>query len=266
MDEFKEMKREQKRDAMRFSEHFQDLGANSYNYGSNHLTDINAFSSSDNEACYTDEEEDYHKVGVVEDELGACYLDQIAQSRFSIQQTSLYGIREYRGKSRLLQHVDIKSTHAASIIVNVAQMGVEEPWPLEIFDHSDRLHEVVMAEGDILYYESARNVHARTHPFQGEKFANIFAHYRPLVPLTSAGDDSWFARRNPFGTHPPLRNLQESGKENDRLRRLPPNSTEVVAEDLWLNSAVVLRSERDLLDQWRDNTGSEIASESYTFS
>lgn len=58
--------------------------------------------------------------------------------------------------ARLLTHVDRQNTHAASLIVNIAQEGIKEPWMVEIYDFADRLHEIEMEEGDIVYYESAR--------------------------------------------------------------------------------------------------------------
>lgn len=263
-----------------FSDHFKGLGGNAYTYGSDRLDDVHALSpSSEDSACAKDTERKgtvEATEGVHEDTRRACYRDKIARSRFSIQQTSLYGVREYKGQSRLLQHVDIKSTHAASIIINVAQSGVKEPWPLEIFDHSNRLHEVVMAEGDILYYESARNVHARTNPFLGQHFANIFAHYRPLLPGTDEGDAMWFSRENPFGTPPPERHScpeksvvgVRAGKRGGGGRGLSGSRSgsaieEVREGDLWLNPAVTLQTEQDLLDQWRDNMNDGADREAY---
>ena len=75
--------------------------------------------------------------------------------RVSLKQTSLYGIREYHRGSRLTAHIDRLTTHAASIIINVAQTDTKEPWPLEIYDHAGRMHVAVMTPGDIIYYESA---------------------------------------------------------------------------------------------------------------
>ena len=54
-----------------------------------------------------------------------------------------------------------------------------------------RLHEVDMAEGDIIYYESARCLHGRMQPLEGAHYVNLFAHYRPL------GDPAWFEKANP---------------------------------------------------------------------
>ncbi|KAJ1436643.1 hypothetical protein B484DRAFT_393118 [Ochromonadaceae sp. CCMP2298] len=48
---------------------------------------------------------------------------------------------QYNDGTRLLTHVDRESTHAASLIINVGQSLMREPWQLEIYDFADRLHE-----------------------------------------------------------------------------------------------------------------------------
>jgi prolyl 4-hydroxylase len=60
---------------------------------------------------------------------------------------------QYQEGARLLTHVDRLATHAVSLIVNVAQGNLDEPWPVEVYDHADRLHEIVMEPGDVIYYE-----------------------------------------------------------------------------------------------------------------
>lgn len=49
--------------------------------------------------------------------------------------------------ARLLTHVDREATHAASLIINIAQGAIRKPWKVEIYDFSDRLHEVEMEPG-----------------------------------------------------------------------------------------------------------------------
>lgn len=72
---------------------------------------------------------------------------------------------------------------------------------MEIFDFEDRLHEVEMNEGDIVYYESARCLHGRMRPLDGAFYVNLFAHYRPI------GDRAWFMKSNPDGTPTPVGDL-----------------------------------------------------------
>jgi len=101
-------------------------------------------------------------------------------SGVELELTDIYGMRRYEDGARLLTHVDREETHAASLIINVAQGDVREPWPVEIYDFADRLHEVYMDEGDIVYYESARCLHGRMRPLRGGHYVNLFAHYRPI--------------------------------------------------------------------------------------
>eukprot|EP00566_Odontella_aurita_P014628 CAMPEP_0113553968 /NCGR_PEP_ID=MMETSP0015_2-20120614/15893_1 /TAXON_ID=2838 /ORGANISM="Odontella" /LENGTH=526 /DNA_ID=CAMNT_0000455067 /DNA_START=294 /DNA_END=1874 /DNA_ORIENTATION=+ /assembly_acc=CAM_ASM_000160 len=122
-----------------------------------------------------------------------------------LENTSLYGLRRYEEGSRLLSHVDRVNTHAASVIINVAQGNVTKPWTVEVYDHADRLHEVVMEPGDIIYYESAKCLHGRNTPLQGmgAYYVNMFSHYRPV------GDSEWYVRPNPEGTPQPLIDVGE---------------------------------------------------------
>ena len=109
-----------------------------------------------------------------------------------VEQTVMYGLRQYESGARLLTHVDRLSTHVVSLIVNVAQGGLEEEWPVEVFDHFGRLHEIVMEPGDMVYYESAKNLHSRNRPLVGKDafYTNLFTHYRPV-----GEGDNWY--KNP---------------------------------------------------------------------
>eukprot|EP01036_Dinobryon_divergens_P037626 gene37626-49268_t len=115
-----------------------------------------------------------------------------------LENTDIYGIRRYENGARLLTHTDRESTHAVSMIVNIAQFGIRKPWMVEIYDHADRLHEIEMAPGDVVYYESARCLHGRMTPLEGDYYVNLFTHYRPV------GDPEWFLKPNPPGTPEPL--------------------------------------------------------------
>ena len=66
-----------------------------------------------------------------------------------------------------------------SVIINVGQQ-VDQDWPLVIIDHYGRTHNIILKPGEVLFYESAKCYHGRPHPLQGDRFANIFGHTRPL--------------------------------------------------------------------------------------
>ena len=77
-------------------------------------------------------------------------------------------------------HVDTASTHVVSAIINVDQRVDEgKDWKLLILDHEGVEHELSMLPGDMLLYESAKLLHGRPQPFEGDYYDNIFIHYKP---------------------------------------------------------------------------------------
>ena len=111
-----------------------------------------------------------------------------------LENTDIYGLRRYEHGARLLTHVDRESTHATSMIINIAQGDIKQPWAIEIYDFAGRLHEIYMDPGTIVYYESARCLHGRMAPLNGSYYVNLFTHYRPI------GDPEWFLKGNPPGS------------------------------------------------------------------
>lgn len=174
------------------------------------------------------------------------------------EQTVMYGLRQYETNARLLTHVDRLNTHVVSLIVNVAQGGLEEDWPVEVYDHYGRLHEVVMEPGDVVYYESAKNLHSRNRPLVGEHayYTNLFTHYRPI----GAGDN-WYKDETEPGREPVL--------EVEGECVVPPEVTGIETEfkgygrvkcqDLRLGSNIspslhVAKSGEDLVAWWKRTT------------
>lgn len=52
-------------------------------------------------------------------------------------------------------------------------------WPLEVYDHSGRAHNVSMCPGDVVLYESHTVLHGRPFALRGEAYANVFVHFKP---------------------------------------------------------------------------------------
>ena len=48
-----------------------------------------------------------------------------------------------------------------------------------ICDHEGQAHSVALKAGQALLYESARLLHSRPHPLQGDYYTNFFIHFRP---------------------------------------------------------------------------------------
>lgn len=91
--------------------------------------------------------------------------------------TSLYGIRVYREGAVLLPHVD-RLPLVASAMVNIAQ-DVDEPWPMEIYDHDGQAHNITLDPGDMLLFESHSAIHGRPFPLKGRFYAMLFIHFEP---------------------------------------------------------------------------------------
>lgn len=95
-----------------------------------------------------------------------------------IYPTSMYGIRIYTNNSVLATHVD-RLPLVTSCIINVDQ-DVDEDWPIEVYSHDGRAHNITMKPGDMVLYESATVLHGRPFPMKGRAYANIFVHFQPI--------------------------------------------------------------------------------------
>ena len=113
--------------------------------------------------------------------------------------SSVYGIRTYHNNSVLTPHCD-RMPLISSAIINVDQ-DVDEPWFLEVYDHAGVAHNVSMAPGDLVLYESHSVIHGRPFPMKGKYYANIFVHFEPLGPPRDA--PSMTNNNNTDVTYPP---------------------------------------------------------------
>jgi len=108
-------------------------------------------------------------------------LEEWANTR--LEPTYVYGIRTYHDTAKLKTHRDRLNTHIISCIINIYQ-DVEEDWPLQIEDNYYRVHSVIMAPGEVVFYESARLNHGREIAMKGKAYANIFCHFKPVGYLS----------------------------------------------------------------------------------
>lgn len=158
-----------------------------------------------------------------------------------------------------MTHVDRYTTHAVSLIINIAQGNLEEPWPVEVFDHANRLHEIIMEPGDIIYYESAKNLHSRNRPLLGGSnayYVNLFTHYRPM----DDGDD-WYLKKDTKPKQPPVLDVQGEckkpppGKISEQLGTVQCNDVRLgpyVSPSLFQAN-----SGKDLFEWWRQTSLSQ---------
>mmetsp|Transcript_40120 Transcript_40120/g.72275 ORF Transcript_40120/g.72275 Transcript_40120/m.72275 type:complete len:371 (-) Transcript_40120:164-1276(-) len=92
--------------------------------------------------------------------------------------SDIYGIRIYRNGHILAPHVD-RDPLVSSAIINVDQDGMQEPWPLEVYDHQGKAHNVTVEPGEMILYESHSVIHGRPFALKGNYYANIFVHFKP---------------------------------------------------------------------------------------
>jgi hypothetical protein len=166
-----------------------------------------------------------------------------------VEPTSLYGMRRYQEGARLLTHVDREHTHAASLIINIAQGGIREPWKIEVYDHAYRLHEVEMVPGDIVYYESARCLHGRTKALNGSYYVNLFSHYRPLND-----GDHWFLKKNPEGAPVPVMDIGDCSVENNAVHCTGPYDVSQTLSPI----LQTLHGPEDLYNYWVELGGAQV--------
>jgi prolyl 4-hydroxylase len=96
--------------------------------------------------------------------------------------SSVYGVRVYHNDSILTPHVD-RLPLIISAIINVDQ-DVDEPWPLEVYDHDGVAHNITMEPGEMILYESHSVIHGRPFPMRGRYFANVFVHFETIGNAT----------------------------------------------------------------------------------
>ena len=54
---------------------------------------------------------------------------------------------------------------------------VDTEWPLTVIDHKGRKDKVYLKKGEMVLYESAKIIHGRQFPLDGEYFDNLFIHF-----------------------------------------------------------------------------------------
>jgi len=89
-----------------------------------------------------------------------------------------YGIRVYQRGTFLYNHVD-RPTHVISSAICV-DCSLESPWPLHLESIDGAVSQIDLAPGEFVFYEGTRLAHGRPYPLQGDYYAAVFVHYRPV--------------------------------------------------------------------------------------
>ena len=110
-----------------------------------------------------------------------------------------------------------------------------------------------MFAGDIVYYESAKCLHARNRPLKGEGsyYVNLFTHYRPTT-ISGRGDPKWFDKPNPAGTPEPLIDVGECRLEGSIAKCDDSNIGQYLSPSLFTAT-----SGEDLFNWWK-SVGPEV--------
>jgi Rps23 Pro-64 3,4-dihydroxylase Tpa1-like proline 4-hydroxylase len=95
-----------------------------------------------------------------------------------LEPTAAYGLRIYREGQTLARHTDRSATHVVTSVLSVSQ-DVDRPWPLTV-EVGRRSHDVYLAQGQMVTFESARLPHGRATPLQGRAYVILQLHYRPV--------------------------------------------------------------------------------------
>merc|ERR1712218_100614 len=88
----------------------------------------------------------------------------------------VYGIRRYLRGAYIMSHVDRLPTHIISVILQIDQK-VDTEWPLTVIDHKGKKDKVYLKMGEMVIYESAKIIHGRQFPLDGDFFENLFIHF-----------------------------------------------------------------------------------------
>jgi hypothetical protein len=119
-----------------------------------------------------------------------------------------------------------------SCILHVDHDENSEPWPIFIEDFQGNTNEVVLESGDMLFYESAKCLHGRPRPFNGEWYSSLFVHYYPKI-----GWNPEERGEEPHIAVPPHWQEQRNGKAKlNKLKMVGVSFTEPNCPDMWCNT------------------------------
>jgi len=98
-----------------------------------------------------------------------------------LEETSLYGMREYTSPQFLRAHLDRPDVLVVSVTFSIFQEAFDHRrWPLEVVSFDGNTWRVEHPQGTMLYYESATLQHGKpTRLPEGGKHVGLFLHYRP---------------------------------------------------------------------------------------
>jgi prolyl 4-hydroxylase len=89
----------------------------------------------------------------------------------------MFGVRTYFNGSMLGMHYDKFVTHhVGSIICVDKDLNGADDWPLHLIDYQGKEQLIYLNVGDIVFYESAKLLHGRPTPLEGNSFSILMYH------------------------------------------------------------------------------------------
>ena len=137
-----------------------------------------------------------------------------------LEPSAIHGIREYTEGTILTPHVD-RNPLISSAIINVAQEGMEEEWPLEVYGRDGLAYNITLKPGEMVLYESHSLIHGRPFPMKGKSYANMFVHFQPTGKLLRERDTPVLT--DPGAEKMPIWILRGSAEEKNWRRLHPMN-------------------------------------------
>lgn len=164
-----------------------------------------------------------------------------------------YGFRLYQNNSVLNMHVDKKQTHIISMILHIWSSEDSEPWPIYIEDLNGNTHEVILAPGDILFYESSKCLHGRPKMFNGGLYSSVFIHFYPKYGYQ---DEDHQARAHYIVPPGWADDMQEGQKKEEALKMVGTSFKEPGCPNGWCGTQNTIKWSGPGEDGfWIDPTG-----------
>jgi prolyl 4-hydroxylase len=92
--------------------------------------------------------------------------------------SSMFGVSIFTDKTVVPHRVE-SLPFVISAIIHVAD-DLDTPWPIELYGHDGKAHNVTLDVGEMLLYESASVITGRPYPLQGRHYAEIFISFEPF--------------------------------------------------------------------------------------
>ena len=107
-------------------------------------------------------------------------------SGMTLETSYCYGIRCYQRGTYLYNHAD-RMPHIISATICVDH-ELNSRWPLHIETIQGEVSQVDLEPGECVFYEGTRLAHGRPYPLDGDYYAGLFVHFKPVDQSIKSAD------------------------------------------------------------------------------